>query len=73
MEELFKIKERKIKISNSETITILEKTLFLANGEEGLHLWEASILFSRYIYKFPHLFENRNIIELGKCDIKIIN
>lgn len=65
MEELFKIKERKVKITNKENITILEKTLFQANGEEGLHLWEASILFSRFIYKYPHLFENKKIMELG--------
>jgi len=65
MEDLFKIKERKIKITKEETITILEKTLFQANGEEGLHLWEASIIFSRFIYKFRHLFENKKIMELG--------
>lgn len=65
MEELFKIKERNIRISYSKNIKILEKTLFLANGEEGLHLWEASIIFSRFIYKSPQLFENKKIIELG--------
>jgi len=68
MEDLLKIKERKIKITKDKNIKILEKTIFLANGEEGLHLWEASIIFSRFIYKNPHLFENKNIIELGILD-----
>jgi len=39
--------------------------LFKANGEEGLHLWEASIVLSRFINKNPELFEGKKVIELG--------
>ncbi len=60
-----KIKPRKIKLDKNKSIKILEKTIFLANGDEGLHLWEASIIFSRFILKNPKLFEGKNIIELG--------
>ena len=65
MEEFLKLKERTINITKEKNIKIIEKTLFTANGEEGLHLWEASILFSRFIHKFPKIFENKNILELG--------
>jgi predicted nicotinamide N-methyase len=65
MEELMKLQRRKIRLDSNNYINLNEQTLFKANGEEGLHLWESSVLFSRYIKKNHNLFENKNIIELG--------
>jgi len=65
MEELMKLKDRKIIINKTQSINLKEKTLFNANGDEGLHLWESSIVLSRYIIKYKQLFEGKKIIELG--------
>jgi len=60
-----KLQKRKIKLDKDDYIFLNEQTLFKANGEEGLHLWESSVLFSRYIKRNKIIFENKNIIELG--------
>lgn len=65
MEDLMKLQTRRVKITNEKWINLNEQTLFKANGEEGLHLWESSILFSRYINKNKSLFDNKEVIELG--------
>lgn len=65
MEELFKLKKREIIITNDFPIYLYEQTLFLADGGEGLHLWEASVVFSRYCLKNKELFENKKVIDLG--------
>lgn len=59
------LQNRKIKINDDLSINLKEQTLFLANGDEGLHLWEASIILSRYIIKHKELFDNKEVIELG--------
>jgi predicted nicotinamide N-methyase len=65
MESLMKLQKRKIKITNDKWVYLNEQTLFIANGEEGLHLWEASVVMSRYINKYAELFENKQVLELG--------
>jgi predicted nicotinamide N-methyase len=65
MEDLMKLKQRKISVSKDIKILLNEQTLFLANGDEGLHLWESSVVFARYILSNPSIFENKKIIELG--------
>ena len=70
MDNLLKLQKRKIKITETKYVNLSEQTLFKANGEEGLHLWESSIIFARYINKYPEFFEGKTIIELGT---KIIN
>ncbi len=66
MDELMKLHKRKIKITESKHIYLSEQTLFKADGGEGLHLWESAIIFSRYINKYPHKFQGKKVIELGK-------
>jgi predicted nicotinamide N-methyase len=65
MEDLMKLQLRKIKINDNYFVKLSEQTLFLANGDEGLHLWEASVVLSRYIIKNKSLFKNKQVIELG--------
>jgi predicted nicotinamide N-methyase len=65
MENLMKLKLRNVKINENCFIKLSEQTLFLANGDEGLHLWEASVVLSRYIIKNKNLFKNKQVIELG--------
>ena len=66
VEELTKLKIKEIIIKeNSSPIKIKEQTLFKADGGEGLHLWEASIVLSRYVLKHKSMLENKKIIELG--------
>lgn len=60
-----KLQKRKIKLDKDNYIYLNEQTLFKANGEEGLHLWESSVVFSRYIKKNQSIFDNKSIIELG--------
>ena len=42
-----------------------------SDGGEGLHLWEASIVLSRYLLKPNSIFKNKKIIELG-CDCGLL-
>ena len=65
MEELLKLKEKEIVITEDFSVKLKEQTLFKANGGEGLHLWEASVILSRYSVKNKEIFKNKNIIELG--------
>lgn len=65
MEDLMKLKKRVIQITEQDTIHLKEQTLFLADGSEGLHLWESSVCLSRYIKNHNELFKNKRIIELG--------
>jgi ribosomal protein L11 methylase PrmA len=65
MNDLFKLKQREITISPSLTIKLKEQTIFLADGSEGLHLWESSVVLTRYCLLNESLFHNKNIIELG--------
>ena len=66
IEELTKLKIKDIIIKpKSLSIKIKEQTLFKADGGEGLHLWEASVVLSRYSLKHNSLFQNKKIIELG--------
>ena len=66
IEELTKLKLKEIIIKpKALSIKIKEQTLFKADGGEGLHLWEASVVLSRYSLKHNSIFENKNIIELG--------
>jgi len=60
-----KLQKRNIRLDNDDYVCLNEQTLFKANGEEGLHLWESSILFSRFIKKNNNVFKNKKIIELG--------
>ena len=48
MEDLLKLKKREIVINKEFSIFLYEQTLFTADGGEGLHLWEASVIMSRY-------------------------
>lgn len=66
MNDLMKLHKRKIRIAEGKSITLSEQTLFKADGGEGLHLWEAAVVFSRYINKYPEIYENKNVIELGR-------
>ena len=66
IEELTKLKLKEIIIKPKVlSVKIKEQTLFKADGGEGLHLWEASVVLSRYSLKHNSIFENKNIIELG--------
>jgi predicted nicotinamide N-methyase len=65
MEDLMKLKLRKVKIAEENYINLSEQTLFLANGDEGLHLWETSVVLSRYIIKNKEQFKAKQVIELG--------
>ena len=66
IEELTKLKTKEIIIKpKSLSIKIKEQTLFKADGGEGLHLWEASVVLSRYSIKHNSIFKNKKIIELG--------
>ena len=65
IEELTKLKLKEIIIKpKTLTIKIKEQTLFKADGGEGLHLWESSVVLSRYSLKHNSIFENKKIIEL---------
>ena len=66
IEELTKLKTKEIIIKpKTLSIKIKEQTLFKADGGEGLHLWEASVVLSRYCLKHNNLLLNKKIIELG--------
>ena len=65
MEQLLKLKQKEIIITKDFSVKLKEQTLFKANGGEGLHLWEASVILSRYSVKNKEIFKNKNIIELG--------
>lgn len=66
VEELTKLKLKEIIIKpKSLSIKIKEQTLFKADGGEGLHLWEASVVLSRYSLNHNSIFQKKNIIELG--------
>ena len=66
IEELTKLKLKEIIIKpKTLLIKIKEQTLFKADGGEGLHLWESSVVLSRYSLKHNSIFENKKIIELG--------
>ena len=65
IEDLTKLKCKEIIIKPKLSIKIKEQTLFKADGGEGLHLWEASVVLSRYTLKHNQIFENKKIIELG--------
>ena len=66
IEELTKLKLKEIIIKpKALSIKIKEQTLFKADGGEGLHLWEASVVLSRYSLKHSSLLQNKKIIELG--------
>ena len=65
MEELLKLKEKDIYINKDLSIKLTEQTLFTADGSEGLHLWEASVILTRYCLQNKNLFTNKKIIELG--------
>ncbi len=66
IEELTKLKLKEIIIKpKALSIKIKEQTLFKADGGEGLHLWEASVVLSRYSLKHSSLLLNKKIIELG--------
>lgn len=65
MEELMKLKKREIVIDKSLSIFLKEQTLFLADGGEGLHLWEASVVLSRYAITHSSLFDNKTVLDLG--------
>ena len=66
LEELTKLKLKEIVIKpKTLLVKIKEQTLFKADGGEGLHLWEASVVLSRYCLKHNSLFQNKKIIELG--------
>ena len=65
LNNLTKLTNRNILIDKERKINLKEQTLFLANGDEGLHLWESAIVFARFIIKNSCLFEGKNVIELG--------
>ena len=65
MEELLKLKEKNININKDLSVKLTEQTLFKADGGEGLHLWEASVVLTRYCLQNKEIFKNKNIIELG--------
>lgn len=65
MEDLMKLKKRKILLTENKSINLYEQTLFKADGGEGLHLWESAVLFSRLIIKYKEQFSDKQIIELG--------
>ena len=64
MNELMKLKKKSIIITKDFSVDLKEQTIFLADGKEGLHLWESSVVLTRFVLKNSHLFENKNIIEL---------
>ena len=65
MEDLLKLKEKDININKDLSVKLTEQTLFKADGGEGLHLWEASVVLTRYCLQNKEIFKNKNIIELG--------
>ena len=65
MEELLKLKQKEIYINKNLSVKLKEQTLFTADGGEGLHLWEASVVLTRYCLQNKNIFKNKNIIELG--------
>ena len=62
MENLLKLKQKEIIITKDFSVKLKEQTLFKANGGEGLHLWEASVILSRNSIKNKEIFKNKNII-----------
>ncbi len=64
MEDLLKLKQKSFNIMNN-TVLIKEQTLFKANGEEGLHLWESSIALARWCLQNKLIFESKSVVELG--------
>lgn len=65
VEQLMVLKEKEFNIVKNYTIKIKEQTLFKANGEEGLHLWESSVVLARWCFYNNKIFDNKKIIELG--------
>ena len=66
VDELFKLKVKEIVIDPKDLkIKIKEQTLFMADGGEGLHLWESSVTLSRYVISHKEILENKKVIELG--------
>ena len=65
MEELLKLKEINIFINKDLSVKLNQQTLFTADGGEGLHLWEASVVLTRYCLQNKDIFKNKSVIELG--------
>lgn len=65
MEKLITLKEKTFNIIDSGTVKVKEQTLFKANGEEGLHLWEAAVVLSRWSVINNSIFYNKRVLELG--------
>ena len=65
MEDLLSLKKRQIFINHQLSIMLYEQTLFKADGGEGLHLWEASVVLTRYCIKNKNLFDNKAVIDIG--------
>ena len=65
MEELLKLKEISIYINKDLSVKLNQQTLFTADGGEGLHLWEASVVLTRYCLQNKDIFKNKSVIELG--------
>ena len=61
MEELLKLKEKDIYINKDLSVNLTEQTLFTADGSEGLHLWEASVILSRYCLQNEIFLKNNRI------------
>ena len=65
MDNLLKLKKKEIYINKDLSVNLNEQTIFLADGGEGLHLWEAAVVLSRYAVTHSSLFDNKTILELG--------
>lgn len=65
VEKLMKLNSKNFNLLDNNVVTIKEQTLFKANGEEGLHLWEASIVLSRWLILNRKMLENKSALELG--------
>jgi hypothetical protein len=57
MNELMKLKKKSIIITKDFSVDLKEQTIFLAEGKEGLHLWESSVVLTRFVLKNSILFD----------------
>lgn len=65
VEKLMVLAPKTFNLVDDKTVSIKEQTLFKANGEEGLHLWEASIVLSRWLILNNENLTGKSLLELG--------
>ena len=63
---ILKVKRENIIIHRNYKMTLsISSLVTFPHGLDGLKLWEAGIVLSRYIINHSSLFKNKRVLELG--------